>query len=154
MSSILQCQVRAPCLAYVDCRTDCPWVRNIGQICRNNSLETENSGLRQEGMSGSWREPSFSPCMEISTIYNLYYPYWEKDTILWHRYWHPHVGCGNGKISPTESGKTQGGVKAKWEEAILALKLTEKILRYRWSTPLVVLETTYFLVKTMTKLPI
>lgn len=41
-------------------------------------------------------------------------------------YRHFHVCHGNYRIFPTVLDKTQGGVKAGWEEATLVLKLTKR----------------------------
>lgn len=77
-------------------------------------------------MSRSRREPS--SCMELSTGSTVKFLVHRKgETVsLGIGYGHSHVCRGNCRIFPTVLDKTQGGVKAGWEEATLALKLTKR----------------------------
>ena len=64
--------------------------------------------------------------MELSTVSTVKFLVHRKgETVsLGIGYGHSHVCRGNCRIFPTVLDKTQGGVKAGWEEATLALKLT------------------------------
>lgn len=77
-------------------------------------------------MSRSWREPS--SCMELSTVSTVKFLVHRKgETVsLDIGYGHSQVCHGNCRIFPTVLDKTQGGVKAGWEEATLVLKLTKR----------------------------
>ena len=79
-------------------------------------------------MSRSWREPSSSSYMELSTVSALKLAVCRKREIasLGIGYRHSHVCHGNGKNFPTGSDKTQEGVKAGWEKTTVVLKLTKK----------------------------